>query len=362
MLIRMAQPVSRNANLDVLRGIAVLMVLAHHFDLLPGGWAGVDLFFVLSGFLISGLLFNQWKKTGSLNIRRFYIRRAFKIYPAFYALFLVSALLCWSSGSLKTGQSLVAALFIQNYFPVHYVFGHTWSLAVEEHFYLFLPPVLWALSRSRFRLLPLCFALVAVVTLALRLEAGWNFSGDELLIWYAPTHLRIDSLFFGVFLQWLRMFHPERFRKLAAHPLLPVPLMAAILMLILFPLQSPVMHTVGFTVLYLGFGSMLVKMVDGPEITKAFRPLARVGEYSYSIYLWHRIFAMLIPHQGLVMLSLYLASSIGWGILMAAAVEIPALALRDRLFPPGSGRRVRAVAVADSDPGVCGMAPVQIPA
>src|SRR4051794_29454248 len=88
------RPKPRNMNLDVLRGVAILLVLGRHFDYFPlwtrVGWAGVDLFFVLSGFLISGLLFEEWKRTGSINIKRFYIRRALKLYPAFYALLLVT--------------------------------------------------------------------------------------------------------------------------------------------------------------------------------------------------------------------------------------------------------------------------------
>ncbi|HXJ16319.1 MAG TPA: acyltransferase, partial [Candidatus Polarisedimenticolia bacterium] len=80
----------RNKRLDVLRSIAVLLVLLYHSEigtrLANAGWAGVDLFFVLSGFLISGLLFTEYKKRGSIDFKRFFIRRGLKIYPAFYVL------------------------------------------------------------------------------------------------------------------------------------------------------------------------------------------------------------------------------------------------------------------------------------
>jgi peptidoglycan/LPS O-acetylase OafA/YrhL len=327
--------VKRNPNLDMLRGVAVLMVLAHHFDLFDAGWAGVDLFFVLSGFLISGLLFAEWQKTGNLNIRRFYIRRALKIYPAFYLFFGVTALITASAGVLRIGSFWAVALFVQNYVStaaLPAIWGHTWSLAVEEHFYLLLPPLLWLLARSGFRLLPVCFALVAGAVLAMRFRAGWHLSGGELDIWYAPTHLRIDSLFFGVLLQWMRTFHPALFLSIARNRYSVVPVAGAIAMLAVFPLESQVMHTIGFTVLYLGFGALLVMMVDRPPM-RILNPLARMGGYSYSIYLWHRLFAILIPHSGLPAFALYLALSIAWGILMAKLVELPALAVRDRLFP-----------------------------
>jgi len=78
---------SRNQSLDMLRGVAVLLVLGRHMDgagiWSSAGWCGVDLFFVLSGFLISGLLFTEFKKTGTIDVKRFWIRRGFKIYPAF---------------------------------------------------------------------------------------------------------------------------------------------------------------------------------------------------------------------------------------------------------------------------------------
>ncbi len=88
---------SRNPSLDVLRGIAVLLVIFRHYPVSRvalGGWVGVDLFFVLSGFLISGLLFSDLTSNGSIALRRFYLRRGLKIYPAFY-FFLAGTSLLW---------------------------------------------------------------------------------------------------------------------------------------------------------------------------------------------------------------------------------------------------------------------------
>ena len=86
---------TRNRNLDALRAVAILLVLGRHFEYFrlwsQVGWAGVDLFFVLSGFLISGLLFAEWKQRGSIGIARFYVRRGLKIYPAFYVFLAMTA-------------------------------------------------------------------------------------------------------------------------------------------------------------------------------------------------------------------------------------------------------------------------------
>ncbi len=114
---------NRNPQLDLLRGIAVLLVIAHHYpyyDLLHQiGWAGVDLFFVLSGFLISGLLFSDWKRYGRLSIGRFFVRRGLKIYPGFYVFLLITALpLIRMQGTRPFWNEL---LFLQDYLP------HFWS-------------------------------------------------------------------------------------------------------------------------------------------------------------------------------------------------------------------------------------------
>ncbi|HEX4406503.1 MAG TPA: acyltransferase, partial [Polyangia bacterium] len=133
-------------RLDILRAIAVLLVLGRHMYVtmfwMRTGWMGVDLFFVLSGFLVSGLLFAEHQKYGKLNVVRFWVRRAFKIYPAFYFLLIVSAV----TGFHQKGWLLADVFFFQNYVPGWW--HHTWSLAVEEHFYLLAPLLLALIARA----------------------------------------------------------------------------------------------------------------------------------------------------------------------------------------------------------------------
>lgn len=132
----------------MLRCIGVLLVVFRHSGgsnlVQQSGWIGVDLFFVLSGFLISGLLFTEYKERGAIDVKRFYIRRALKLYPSFYLLMVVTVVMNWRLGHLRAAQVYLGELFyVQNYGP--YVWSHTWSLAVEEHFYLILPIVLLGL-------------------------------------------------------------------------------------------------------------------------------------------------------------------------------------------------------------------------
>lgn len=306
----------RNKRLDVLRCIAVLLVLLYHSDigtrLANGGWVGVDLFFVLSGFLISGLLFTEYKKRGAIDFQRFFIRRGLKIYPAFYVSILVTLLYqTISHKSVGTlGQYLSEMLYVQNYGP--FIWRHTWSLAVEEHFYILLPVFLLLLIRyspnrdDPFRAAPWAFLAVAAACLGFRIATILRLSGSDLREWtvyravLATTHCRMDSLFFGVLLGYLQHFRPEALEELLgparnrlALALLAVALLSCCLFL---SVQHPLMLTAGLTLLYLGFGAVLVLCLHVQGVLpKGFaRPFeqmgkgfAYVGMYSYSIYLWH---------------------------------------------------------------------------
>src|SRR5207249_3526564 len=131
----------RLGSIDLLRGVAILLVICRHWNISPFlghvGWLGVDLFFVISGFLISGLLFSENEKHGKVDFLRFFIRRGFKIYPLFYTLIGLTLLVYYFFDISFSYKNLLPELFFfQNYFAGLYL--HTWSLALEEHFYILL--------------------------------------------------------------------------------------------------------------------------------------------------------------------------------------------------------------------------------
>src|SRR6516225_5035441 len=137
--------------LDGLRGLAILMVLAFHLGYLPGGSLGVDVFFVLSGFLITTLLVEEWNRRGSISLKTFYLRRALRLLPAFLTLLLLCTLagLFLSSAQERPARRqevIVAGCYIANLPNLHHtpmpILGHTWSLSVEEQFYLLWPLLL----------------------------------------------------------------------------------------------------------------------------------------------------------------------------------------------------------------------------
>jgi peptidoglycan/LPS O-acetylase OafA/YrhL len=309
------------------------------------GWVGVDLFFVLSGFLVSGLLFAEHQRRGELRPLRFLGRRGFKIYPAFYLMLLVSWFLV--EGRVAPMVFVDEALFIQNY--TAQLWGHTWSLAIEEHFYIALALGLWLLARAGraepFRHLPRIFVGVAVAALAGRLI---TFALVRPVWLIHPTHLRIDGLLFGTVLSYAWAYHRERLKAVVgrfrgvialASAALLVPCAAGTLE------NSFLLNTVGLTANYLGFGGFLLLAItagDSERWRRLMRPLATIGFYSYSIYLWHMpLRAMSTVHlagrigPGGALLA-YLAGSVVFGIVAARIVELPFLRLRDRLLPSRS--------------------------
>jgi peptidoglycan/LPS O-acetylase OafA/YrhL len=353
-------------QLDILRAIAVLLVLGSHMESPPSnanllttwvadmwrdyGGLGVDLFFVLSGYLVSGLLFREQKAHGRMRVGRFLVRRGFKIYPAFYVFLVITVLLRIERGSVFSFWELFCeAAFVQNYGPS--IWSHTWSLAVEEHFYLLLALLFLALRRwaprAPFRLLPLYFCATAILVAVLRYLTFVNFPFTTKTHMF-PTHLRIDELFFGVFLSYLHHFQPERlavFRKATWS------IMAAGTGAIVGWSYIPndcVRYVLGPTIVSLAFGSMMLAAlnISLPReglAGRACSSVAFLGSHSYSVYLWHTavfVFGMILVQKLLgdqlnyyLLFIAYLAGSFGFGVIMAKAVEIPFLRIRDRLFP-----------------------------
>jgi peptidoglycan/LPS O-acetylase OafA/YrhL len=340
---------SRNQALDVLRCLAILLVLGFHLPYYRVwgrvGWIGVDLFFVLSGFLISSLLFSEFQASGKIAFHRFVLRRGFKIWPPFYVLLAITTLLLSNRRPFPLGGILANAFFVQNYFfqhsPWHLaLMGHAWSLAVEEHFYLFLPLLLMVLARFKrnssnpFSAIPYIFAAIALSCLGFRLFA--LPAGTFRIV--APTHMRIDSLFAGVVIGYFYGFRPDLLRKFAT-PLAPA--MAGLFCLPSFftTSESRWMQTFGLTGLYVGFSFLVAwavqrKPLEGTAGAFA-RAAAAVGRYSYSIYLWHWILSLLFwtVRTSLLAFWCYMALSIALGIVMATLIELPSLALRERVVP-----------------------------
>jgi peptidoglycan/LPS O-acetylase OafA/YrhL len=361
----------RSLTLDVLRAAAVLLVLGRH--MIPptedehwvvravagvwirGGWVGVDLFFVLSGFLIGGLLFQEHLRHGTIHVGRFLIRRGFKIYPAFYVFLALTVLYLRVRYGGYPRRTLIFgdALFVQNYAAS--LWHHTWSLAVEEHFYILLPALLAGMLRRNkhsltdpFRNLPRHFLVWAAILLIFRSINAVLRPYDHQTHSF-PTHLRMDSLMFGVLLAYGSVYHRDRMTALVERHRrkLAVAVVALLLPPFIVDLDHVFMYTAGFTCCYLGSGALLLSIVHARFTPRPIlRGVAYLGAFSYSIYLWHLAVRLWgVPHfEQLLGIELsflpataaYMLGSVAVGITMAVVVEYPALRIRDRFFPSRS--------------------------
>lgn len=356
---------NRNQAIDFLRGVAVALTIFRHFGvnlfLYKIGWVGVDLFFVLSGFLVSGLLFGEYKKTGGIDFPRFFVRRGLKIYPLFYLIILVYLIQVKLDPVLKVdfGQIKAEALFYKNYVGGNPFWIHTWSIDIEEHFYLFLPLLLITLvflnksGKTPFSAIPYIFVIIALTCLSLRIYTTLTRPFEHHTN-VSPTHLRIDSLFFGTFLSYFYHFHRERLFGFVQKnkAFLRIASLIFLLPCAIFWDNDPNMTTWGFSSLYLGFGGIIILSIFSDEnfpapIKRIYSATASMGFYSYAIYIihWPVYWWFVLPHSDyldanypvkLAAFFVYFAATIFIGIILSKTIEIPFLSLRDKLFPSKS--------------------------
>jgi peptidoglycan/LPS O-acetylase OafA/YrhL len=333
------------------------------------GWSGVDLFFVLSGFLVSGLLFEEYKRTKTVNPGLFLTRRGFKIYPLFYLLnIIVLGITLFNGAHISNNEVTAELFFFQNYQDG--LNGITWSLAVEEHFYILLLLGVYVAVKTR-RIEDrkgfhrLAIAIFAYCLLA-RTMNNFMYSEYNVFTHTFPTHLRIDALMFGVVLAYNYHFNGEalqafvlrnRRRILAASLLFLAPVGV-------FHVESFFMNSLGHTLVYLGFGGLLMLFVYCNGLTvrvrnftgeRLFNTIAHIGIYSYSIYLFHMMahtYLHKLVYKTLeldihyrIYFVLYFALSVGAGILIGRMVEMPILRIREKLFPKYKPARQRGTAV-----------------
>jgi len=345
----------RRLDLDVVRGTAILLALGWHFGRTPSGnpvldglqlpghlfgWAGVDLFFVLSGFLMGQLVLRERARTGTFDGRRFTVRRVLKLWPVLYVFLAVHAIVGDEPLSSYLWQN---ALHVQNYAGTS--LKHLWSLAVEEHFYLALAVLFPLFARRRGSVKVLVAALVGVLVTAVALRYVGTVAGvsDTRLQW--RTQFRIDSLAAGLLLAVARVHAPAMFARLARQRLLwAVVLGEGVRLLVHVGKDDALGATLGFTIAYATAAAFLLLLHDAAWVTRLrwlTGPVAALGRYSYGIYIWH-IFAadLALGWLGMEYASgTPLAQAVKYGAAIAVGItatvllERPALRLRDRLVP-----------------------------
>jgi peptidoglycan/LPS O-acetylase OafA/YrhL len=359
----MTEQTSRNAWLDVCRALAILLVLLSHGrvflrDALPwaeglrfGGFMGVELFFVLSGFLIGGILIRASRQPGTSWLRVFYVRRWLRTLPNYYLFLLLNLLLVWLA--VRPGDPDDAwryALFVQNLLtPPPVFFQEAWSLAVEEVFYLLFPAVFLLLARlmrcTHQRAILYAAVGVIVASLAARFAvAGAVVSWEEQI--RKVVFLRFDTLMFGVLLAWLH----ARDARVLRGPLVPAAWLLFVASTVYFATHtdSELNASLFAKTLFMSLSSIGCAglVIAGLRLNLAGGFAAGsslIARISYAAYLTNIPVAMLLVKffpccniglpGALTLWLAFITGTLGSAYLVQRGFEQPINRWRDRLFP-----------------------------
>jgi peptidoglycan/LPS O-acetylase OafA/YrhL len=348
--------------LDSIRALAVLAVYGAHvgWGPLKGGWIGVGVFFTLSGYLITTILLREWHTTGGVRLRRFYLRRLLRLYPALLLLLAICGCFAplFGDGGTAKGYNFTAAatgFYVQDFVlgltgDAHGFFRHTWSLAVEEQFYLIWPPVLIALLKRGRN--PLTWAIFGTAISWTLLALTTRTDGVRAPATYALPHTRAGELLLGCALAiWLNSGRPHlTTARWFGSALVP----ASLLTLAALGLTSgeaglsrwmpqQIMLSAGATaVLIFALVTRDTPAGDGNPLLRllGWRPLVWLGTVSYGFYLFHLPALQLLEHYGRGSWALRTMLALALAIIAAAAshrlVERPFLRLKDRLQTTGN--------------------------
>lgn len=305
-------------GLDHLRALAIMLVFLFHYrifahpswidDLGSFGWVGVDLFFVLSGYLIYNQLFNQLKLENTIQLNNFYIKRFFRIIPPY----LVMVFLYFSFPYLREKEALPPLwkflTFTQNYGLDVFnkgTFSHAWSLCIEEQFYLTLPFFLLIFFKNNFTKYILYFLILLFLVTPLFRYFSWEFfvkkyidTDNFWLEWYQhiyyTTHTRLDGLLVGVGLGFLMNFS-EKIRITIHKKGNFLFLMGILVLMISYFIckeQSSFIASIfGFSIVAIGFGFLVASSVSESSFLyyKNSFVTKELATLSYAIYLSHKM-------------------------------------------------------------------------
>jgi peptidoglycan/LPS O-acetylase OafA/YrhL len=363
---------SRLPGLDGIRAIAAAMVVINHHDFtFVSGTVGVTLFFVLSGFLITWLLLAEDDRHGSVSLRNFYARRSLRIFPAFYAYCaLVFVLAVLTHKQLPAGQAIASLFYVNNYYEAIHgeiasPLSHSWSLGIEEQFYLLWPMAFLVLRRDRARMARALAATIAVVWVY---RAALSAAGAPWYYIHYAFDTRADHLLIGCL---LAVVLKERMCGRAIGFLTDRPglsVVTALLLVLSMPASrrfgTGYEQTIGFAVQPVIIAVLIVQIIAFRESalwrwTNA-RWMVYLGTISYSTYLYQQI----VP--GPVMRSLgWLPAGaqllVSFTIIIALAsasyyvIERPFLRLKERFAAKRRAERVLVYAEAGSGASSAGV-------
>jgi peptidoglycan/LPS O-acetylase OafA/YrhL len=371
---------TRLAGLDTLRALAIALVLMSHYNGFVSqaptfgfigsiGWAGVDLFFVLSGYLIGNQLLAPAARGESLDLKTFFARRLLRTLPNYYAVLAVYLLLPDSPIAGKSMAPVWRYLSFTQNFGLHYgeTFTHSWSLCIEEQFYLVLPLAVLALVGKRRSPRLLWCALFAAIGAGMMARGMAFMDGKD--VFAAPVYYssfcRFDELLPGVAIAMLKNFHPTAFARIQRHGnallVTGLALAAAVLYGVMNEAPNAFMASAfGFSLVAASFALLTCAALSPGSLLSRLRipGTASLALWSYAVYLVHKPVFMALrpellrrgidPGAPLTVVAVMAAGILG-GLLLYRVVETPFMRLRARWYPPEASRTRR---IAASTPSV----------
>ncbi|GGC69852.1 acyltransferase family protein [Undibacterium terreum] len=365
---------SRLNGLDTLRAIAILLVLMYHYMkfvssnanfgvLSEIGWAGVDLFFVLSGYLIGNQIFSALKSGQQLSLKLFYIRRFLRTLPNYYVVLALYFIFPLAMGGNPVTPLWKFLTFTQNLgLKSGSAFSQAWSLCIEEQFYLILPVLALLFARFRLSMRSAWGLLIATMLAGMAIRAYfWTLYANDVRSYYTHVYYasfsRFDELLPGVALAMLKNFHEPIWKGLLEKYRLSMAAGLAVLA-IAFGLfleynyiegqgYTFVTGTFGYTLLSVGFAFLCLSALSPCSLLHRIRVpgAASLALWSYALYLVHKpLMHMLqapLQEQGISVnsatgIAIMMLASVFAGWLLYMLVETPFMNLRDRFYSSNS--------------------------
>jgi peptidoglycan/LPS O-acetylase OafA/YrhL len=372
MLPMNSTPIGRNYGLDTLRALAIVLVFTNHYMIFVSGeptfgwvsqigWAGVDLFFALSGYLIGNQILGGIRKeqagTGRFSLARFYARRLLRTLPNFYVVLALYALWPAMRGTSSMPPLWQFLTFTQNInLTPGTAFSHAWSLCVEEQFYFLLPALALLIAMLRKSLLWAWVAVLAALAAGMLIRSTlWNGmtpaeldSGVYYTRIYYASWCRFDELVCGVAVALLKNYHASAWTRATSFGNWTLAAGAALLAvswnLLLEDHYGYTMTVYGYPLLGLSYSLLLLAALSPGSLLQRWRVpgAASLALWSYAIYLTHKQLCVLLraplleqgwgPESWQALLIMSGASLlVGW--LLYLLVETPFMKLRDRYVP-----------------------------
>lgn len=365
---------NRLHGLDTLRAIAIIIVLIYHYKVVVSsenlfgfisqlGWTGVDLFFVLSGYLIGNQILSAISNKQDFSLKLFYIRRFLRTLPNYYFVLALYFLFPVALSGTATAPLRSFLTFTQNLdMRAGETFTHSWSLCIEEQFYLIFPLIALLIAHVKRSIALAWTALIGAILFAMFMRGfNWYAHGEAAITGqpfmqyiYYPSFTRFDELLPGVAIALMKSFHPTAFANILrrGNTLLIVGLTCVGVMFYVFHNYAYIegygrtfqVVTFGYSFLAMSFGILVLAALSPNSILHKIRipGAASLALWSYAIYLIHKpLFQVLkapLTENGIdintsIGVAIIMAVSVACGWMLYQFIETPFMNLRARFFP-----------------------------